>query len=46
MLNRDDALGGELLDLLGAVLLPVDNVRVLADTEGTALYDVLAMGQR
>ena len=37
VLNGNDTLGSELLDLISAVLLPVKNVRVLADAEGTAL---------
>ena len=37
VLDRDDTLGGELLDLVLAVLLPVGDVGVVADTEGTAL---------
>jgi hypothetical protein len=40
VLDGDDTLGGELLDLLGAVLLPVNDVRVLANTEGTTLYSL------
>lgn len=42
VLDRDDTLGGELLDLIVTVLLPVDDVRVLANTEGTSLYRLLA----
>jgi hypothetical protein len=42
VLDGDDTLGGELLDLLVTVLLPVEDVRVLANTEGTALYRLLA----
>jgi len=37
VLDRDDTLGGEFLDLLGAVLLPVLDVGVLADTKWTTL---------
>lgn len=37
VLDGDDTLGGELLDLVLAVLLPVGDVGVVADTEGTAL---------
>lgn len=37
VLDRNDALGGELLDLVLAVLLPVGDVGVIADTEGTTL---------
>lgn len=37
VLDGDNALGGELLDILGAVLLPVLDVFVFADTERTAL---------
>ena len=37
VLNGDNTLASELLDFLGAVLLPVLDVFVLADTEGTAL---------
>lgn len=40
MLDRDDTLGGEFLDLLGAVVLPVLDVGVLADTEGTTLIPI------
>lgn len=39
MLDGDDTLGSELLDLLGAVLLPVQDVRVLADAQGTTSED-------
>ena len=42
VLNGDDTLRSELLDLLAAVLLPVDNVGVLANTKGTALYHLSA----
>jgi hypothetical protein len=35
--HGDYTLGGELLDLITTVLLPVLDVRVVADTEGTAL---------
>lgn len=37
MLDRDDTLGSEFLDLLSAVVLPVLDVGVLADTKGTTL---------
>lgn len=42
VLDGDDTLSGELLNLIVAVLLPVDDVRVLANTEGTTLYPLLA----
>lgn len=35
--NRDDTLGSKLLDLLGAVVLPVEDVLVLTHTQGTTL---------
>lgn len=38
VLNGDNTLSGELLDILGTVLLPVLDVGVLADTEGTTLF--------
>ena len=37
VLNGDDTLGGQLLDLLGPVLLPVLDVGVVADAERTSL---------
>lgn len=37
VLNGNNTLGSELLDLLSTVFLPVLDVFVLADTEGTAL---------
>jgi hypothetical protein len=37
VLDGDDSLGGKLLDLLVAVLLPVEDVSVLANTERTTL---------
>lgn len=37
VLNRDDTLGSKLLDLLGTVVLPVEDVLVLAHTQGTPL---------
>lgn len=40
MLDRDDTLGSELLDLLGAVFLPVLDVGILADTEGATLVRI------
>lgn len=40
VLDRDDTLGGEFLDLLGAVVLPVLDVGVLADAEGTTLFPI------
>lgn len=40
VLDRDDTLGGEFLDLLGAVVLPVLDVGVLADTKGTTLVRI------
>lgn len=40
MLNGDDTLRSELLNLLGAVLLPVLDVGVVADTERAALWQV------
>lgn len=40
VLNRDDTLPGELLNLLSAVLLPVLDVRVVADSERTALFHI------
>lgn len=43
VLHGDDTLGGELLDLIVTVFLPVDDVRVLANTEGTTLYRLLAI---
>lgn len=42
VLDGNNTLGGELLNLLVAVLLPVNDVGVLADTEGTTLYRLLA----
>lgn len=39
MLDGDDTLGGKLLNLLGAVLLPVQNVGVLADAQGATSED-------
>lgn len=42
VLDGDDTLSGELLNLIVAVLLPVDDVRILANTEGTTLYPLLA----
>lgn len=39
VLDGDDTLGGELLDFLGAVLLPVLNVGVVADAERAAGED-------
>lgn len=41
VLNGDDTLGSELLDLVGAVLFPVLDVGVVADTERTALRWIL-----
>lgn len=38
VLDGNDTLGSKLLDLLGTVLLPVHDVGVLANTQGTALY--------
>jgi hypothetical protein len=43
VLDGDDTLGGELLDLLVAVLLPVEDIRVLANAEGTTLLYRLAI---
>ena len=40
VLHRDNTLGSELLDLLGTVLLPVQDVGVLADTQGTTLENL------
>lgn len=37
VLDRDDTLGGQLLDLLLAVLFPVGDVGILANTKGTTL---------
>jgi hypothetical protein len=37
VLDGNNTLGSELLDLLVTVLLPVEDVRVLANTEGTTL---------
>jgi hypothetical protein len=37
MLDRDNALGGQLLDLVLAVLFPVLDVFVVANTEWTTL---------
>jgi len=37
VLDGDNTLRGKLLDLLVTVLLPVEDVRVLANTEGTTL---------
>ena len=38
VLNGDNTLSGKLLDILGTVILPVLDVGVLADTEGTTLF--------
>ena len=40
VLDRNDTLGGQLLDILGTVFFPVLNVGVLADTERTTLDQV------
>jgi hypothetical protein len=37
VLDGNNTFGSELLDLLVTVLLPVEDVRVLANTEGTTL---------
>lgn len=39
VLDGDDTLGSKLLNLLGAVLLPVQNVRVLTDAQGATSED-------
>jgi hypothetical protein len=45
VLDGDDTLGGKFLDLLVAVLLPVEDIRILANTEGTSLYFVSVTAQ-
>ena len=46
MLDRNDTLGGQLLDIRGAVFFPVLNVGVLADTERTTLDQVSDESQK